>query len=84
MSFKNANHVIVAPIYAARERLDKKINSGILAQRISKNGTSAETMDNFEDIGEQVKNILSKDCVIITMGAGDIYKVAQAICTTRY
>ncbi|MES2437257.1 MAG: Mur ligase family protein [Patescibacteria group bacterium] len=77
-SFKNVTNVIIAPIYAAREPVDPSISSELLAQEISKSGVSAQAMNSFDEI-EKHLNTLKKGDVIMTMGAGDIYKVGEKI-----
>jgi UDP-N-acetylmuramate--alanine ligase len=77
-AFKDADHVLIAPIYAARETDDGIISSTLLAERIVTNGTEAVALDSFEEIEESLAAAGPND-TIITMGAGDIYKVADAL-----
>jgi UDP-N-acetylmuramate--alanine ligase len=77
-AFKEADQVILAPIYAAREVDDGIISSELLAERIVANGTPATALPTFEDI-EEALSVAGPDDVIMTMGAGDIYKVADAL-----
>ena len=68
----------IAPIYAAREAPDPDISSDILADRSRDLGGDVESLPTFDAIREA---LLEEDenTVIITMGAGDIYKVAEQI-----
>jgi len=76
-AFKDADIVIVADIYAAREADTGEVNSGMLADRISSTGKQVIYIRDFESIVEYLdKNAISGD-LIITMGAGDIYKVGE-------
>lgn len=77
-AFTRADQVILAPIYAAREVSDGLISSSLLAERINANGTHAVALDTFEQIEESLR-AAGPDDVVITMGAGDIYKVADAL-----
>ena len=77
-AFKSADSVFIAPIYAAREVDDGTISSEILAKRITENGTPAEAL-SFEEIQKAFETTPGPGDVIITMGAGDIYKVADAL-----
>lgn len=73
-----ADYTIVAPIFAAREAHDPNISHHMLAEKIRALGAEAAAADSFDEI----RNILEKEnanTVIITMGAGDIYKVAEEI-----
>ena len=78
-SFEDADKVIVAPIYAAREKEDKKINSEILAEKIREQGKSVLALENFSKIVDYLMTDAGKNDVIILMGAGDIYKVAERL-----
>lgn len=76
-SFKDADIVIVTDIYAARETDTGEVNSGMLADRISSTGKQVIYIRDFESIVEYLdKNTISGD-LIITMGAGDIYKTGE-------
>jgi UDP-N-acetylmuramate--alanine ligase len=77
-AFSDADQVFIAPIYAAREVDDGTISSALLAERISKNGTSARAA-TFAEIEQIFKSEPGAGDVIMTMGAGDIYKVADKI-----
>lgn len=77
-AFVDADRVIIAPIYPARETDDGTISSEILAERIRATGTDAVALGSFETIEEALQEA-GPDDTIITMGAGDIYKVADAL-----
>ena len=77
-AFVDADKVFIAPIYAAREVDDGSISSEILAERIRATGVDATALDSFELI-EDALNKAEEGDTIITMGAGDIYKVADAL-----
>lgn len=72
-----ADKAFVLPIYAAREKPDSSIRSEVLVEAIAKKGNAAHIPD-FET-AQQVLNKYDKDTVIITMGAGNVYKVADTI-----
>ncbi len=78
VSFDDADDVLVAPIYAARETDDGTVSSTILAKRITENGTPAQAL-SFEQITTYLKSNAHKGDTIMTMGAGDIYHVADAL-----
>jgi UDP-N-acetylmuramate--alanine ligase len=77
-AFADADQVFVAPIYAARELDDGSVSAEKLAEAISTKGTSAEAPGSFTAIEERLAEYGEGD-LIVTMGAGDIYKVAEAI-----
>lgn len=78
-AFGNADEVIVAPIYGAREDDDGTVSSELLAARIVEEGTPARATDSLEDVETFVRGMAQPGDVVITMGAGDIYKVADAL-----
>lgn len=78
-SFGDADKIIIAPIYAAREKEDKTINSKTLVEKIKLKKGSVLTLENFEKISDYLMANTSKNDIIITMGAGDIYKVGEKL-----
>lgn len=76
-AFQDADQLFVAPIYAAREIDDGTMSSALLAQKIQENGTPAEA-HTFDEIQALLSEAGEGD-VVVTMGAGDIYKVADAL-----
>lgn len=77
-AFSDADVVFIAPIFAAREIDDGSISSKILAERILKKGTDAHALESFDAI-EKALSVAGPDDLIVTMGAGDIYKVADSL-----
>ncbi len=82
-SFGDANEVIVAPIYAAREIPDAEISSEILAQAIADHqkitGLRVWAMSDFLAIETYLRDTVDKGDIIVTMGAGDVNKVGEAL-----
>jgi UDP-N-acetylmuramate--alanine ligase len=76
-AFEGADQVFIAPIYAAREKDDGTMSSALLAEKIQEAGTPAEAR-TFEEI-EMLLAEVGKGNIVVTMGAGDIYKVADAL-----
>jgi UDP-N-acetylmuramate-alanine ligase len=70
--------VLIAPIYAAREKLDPSITHVGLADAVQKLGTPAQAPLSFDGIRDALETY-GPDALIITMGAGDIYKVAEQL-----
>ena len=70
-----ADSVIIAPIYAAREVVDPSISNHVLAEKV---GPKAQALDSFDEIRDALLQE-KEGTLIITMGAGDIYKVGEQI-----
>jgi UDP-N-acetylmuramate--alanine ligase len=78
-SFGDADRVLIAPIYAARETDDGSVSSELLASRIRDEGDSAEAVSSLEQLETLLRAEGEPGDVIMTMGAGDVFKVADAI-----
>ena len=79
-SFQGADEVVVADIFAsAREREHHTVSSLTLAELIVKQGVKARYIGTLEDIGTYLTKTLGPDDLVITLGAGDIYKVGIGI-----
>ena len=73
-----ADEAIIAPIYAAREEADPAVTSEVLADVSRRLGGNTIALDSFDIIREKLLTYDDRH-LIITMGAGDIYKVAEQI-----
>ncbi len=93
-AFTDADEVILAPIFPAREKFDPTISSEILAEEIRKHGRDsslhltktnryesypARSFPDFASIITYLKSTLGPDDVLITMGAGEQYKIGEAL-----
>jgi UDP-N-acetylmuramate--alanine ligase len=79
-SFDNADTIIVADIYAAREKDDGTIHARDLVESIQKEGGNALYGGNLTDITESLSNKEYTDNnIIITMGAGDVYVIGESL-----
>ena len=80
-AFTDADVLILAEIYAAREKNIYKISSKELAEEIKRVHPEKKVyyMDTFEDIANYVRTNAAEGDLVITMGAGDIYKVGEMI-----
>ncbi len=73
-----ADQIILAPIYAAREMDDGSMSSDKLASAIAGKNSAVQSLPTFDDIRTALHRCGPED-IIITMGAGDIYKVAEQL-----
>jgi len=78
--FNKADEVIITDIYpSAREKPDPTINSLILVNEIQKHHKKAIYIGKMEEVADYLKNHILPADIILTMGAGDIYKIHQAL-----
>jgi UDP-N-acetylmuramate--alanine ligase len=84
-AFEDADKVVFAEIYAAREKNIYKLSSKALLEKVKEKHPDKDAFyfDSFEKIADFVKNNASEGDMIITMGAGDIYKVGEMILGTN-
>ncbi len=80
-AFEKADRLILAEIYAAREKNIYKISSAQLAERIRETHPNKEVlfMEDFGAIADYVDENAQRGDMVITMGAGDIYKVGEML-----
>lgn len=78
-AFYDADIVIIADIYAAREKNDGTISSQDLVNKLKKNNVNATYISNFEDIVKYVKEKMEPNDIVLTIGAGDITKVSNIL-----
>ena len=74
-SFKDADILILCPLYAAREACGTEVSSKKLSEEI--NGSLY--FETFDEIKEYLKNELKTGDLLLIMGAGDITKLANSI-----
>jgi UDP-N-acetylmuramate--alanine ligase len=77
-ALSGADEVVLLPIYAAREAPDPSVSSHKLAEAVRKQGTPAMVAENL-DRAAQVLNERGQDTFILTLGAGDAYKLADLL-----
>jgi UDP-N-acetylmuramate--alanine ligase len=70
-----ADLLFLAEIYAAREKNTIGVSSKDLADKIP----GAVFCPTFEDIEQNIRRIAGKGDIILTVGAGDIYKVGERL-----
>ncbi|OHA18494.1 MAG: hypothetical protein A2664_00935 [Candidatus Taylorbacteria bacterium RIFCSPHIGHO2_01_FULL_46_22b] len=80
-AFSGADIVLVTPIFAAREKKDKEISSALLAKRIQKEmkGRTVLFIPQLPKVRTYIERNLKQGDVLITMGAGDIYELADSL-----
>lgn len=74
-----ADHVVLADIFAAREKDTGKVHSRDLEKRLKDKGTDAIYAGSYECVAEILRESVRPGDLIITMGAGPIDAVARAL-----
>ena len=76
-ALKVCDHVIVADIYAAREKDTGLVSAKQLAEKIAETGTDAFYLPSFDDIENYLLKNCKKNDLLITMGAGNVYSIGN-------
>ena len=75
-SLSEADVAIVAPIYAAREKPIEGVSSKVIADALE----GIEFLDRSNhDIESEMRRRLEPNDIFITMGAGDVHEIAEAL-----
>ena len=72
---KNADVLVLSEIYAARERNDIGISSRDLAEKIP----GSVYCETLPEVTEYLKTIVKEGDIVMTMGAGDIFRAGEAL-----
>lgn len=79
-SFKYADIVFVTDVYPARELPIPGVTGELIVEEACKRGyENIYYVEKKEDIPEKISKIIESDDIIITIGAGDIWKIADKI-----
>ena len=80
-SFIDADVVIITDIYAAREKDVYNISSYklVTAMKAKHPDKPVYYVKDFEDIVRYIEKFAGKDDIVMTMGAGDVYKVGDML-----
>ena len=70
------DHVILIPIYAAREADDGTVSSEMLADAV---GHNCVAVGSIEEAAERLREIVRKGDLVLTIGAGEAYRAGEAI-----
>ena len=84
-AFTDADVIILTDIYAAREKNIYKVHSSDLVSKmvgkVEYEGKTLLYMEKFEEIAKHVNENAGPDDIVITMGAGDVYKIGDLLKT---
>jgi len=78
-SFESADKVIITDIYASERESKPTISGQDLANAVKVNQRSTRFIPEWSKIRQDLTDSVTGSSIIITMGAGDIYKVGEQI-----
>lgn len=73
------DHIILTDIYAAREINTYGIHEEDLIREINSLGKDAIHISNMDDIVNYLKEHVSNDDIVLTLGAGNVTKISQLL-----
>lgn len=76
-AFGDADEIIIADIFAARETDDGTVSAAQLADRIAQTGKSARYVGDFAAIEAYLREHCKSGDLLMTVGAGDVYKIGE-------
>lgn len=79
-AFDRVDHLLLTEIYSAGERPIPKISGERLFKKIKKHGhPRVEYIETLEGVAERILEIIEPGDFVLTLGAGDIVKVARRL-----
>ena len=76
-AFDNIDELILADIYAAREKDTGVVSSNSLGDKIRERNVKCSNFHSFEDIVSYLNENLENGDLLLTIGAGDVFKVGE-------
>lgn len=80
-SFKDAEIVVLTEIYPAGEKPLPGIEGRLLFERLKKVGKEVYFFPSLEEVSTFVEDILRENDLLLTIGAGDVWKVGRKFLT---
>ncbi len=71
-ALSDCDHVLLADIYAAREKDTGLVSSQNLADKLTESGTTVTYLGDFDSIEKFIEKNCKKNYLLITMGAGNV------------
>ncbi len=78
-SFGGADRLVITDIYAAREDDLGQVHSSELTKLVKEEGVDVKYISSFEDVALHVANLAEPGDLILTMGAGDVYRIGDLV-----
>ena len=74
--------VFILPIYSAGEKPIDGVSAELIYQEMKKDGfEKVKLVENLEDAARECLEILKPEDLVITMGAGDVWKAGWTLCS---
>jgi len=78
-----ADEIILLPIYSAGEKPILGVSSELIYNKLLNYNNNVRIFSSKEEAFDYLKNYKNSDVVIITLGAGDVYKVGELLLSEQ-
>ena len=78
-AFDDADSLLILPVYSAGEKEIEGVNSYKLYEKIKDDQREIYYKENFDKAIELLKSRLKKDDILLTLGAGDVWKIGEEL-----
>jgi len=78
-ALKEVDIPILVPIYGASEKPIKGVSSRLICEHLKNLGVSALHFEEREEVVNYLKKIIKPDDIVLTIGAGDVYKIGEEL-----
>jgi len=80
-SFGGVDEVVVPDVYDARgdETTERSVGSAELVRRMTEQGVNGRYVASLDDVTEHVASHAAEGDLVLTLGAGDVWKVANGL-----
>ena len=78
-AFFDADIVLLADIYAAREKDEGIVSSDMLEKALIQNNVNAKNLHTLENIAKHIHEIIKPNDIVLTIGAGTITKLSDML-----
>lgn len=78
-----ADHVLILPIYAARETDTRGVSGEKMALALKARGVNADNVDTFAAAADFLRASTRENDMVIVMGAGDVFHVLDELGVTE-
>ncbi len=78
-----ADEIILLPIYPAGEKPILGISSELIYNKLLNYNSNVRIFSTKEEVCDYLKNYKDSDVIIITLGAGDVYKVGELVLSFK-
>lgn len=76
-AFFGVDDLILADIYAAREKDTGVVSSEKLSYAINEQGVKCKNLHSFNEIADYLNRNMQSGDIVLTVGAGDVFKVGE-------